>query len=284
MEHWNLDIISCWLIGAGCQIEKYLELSTSPPNCSKDSWKLLPLYWPSFRFLLVVDQKMYSKTVPCFMYWYSSWIRLKNPVLVTEGHQDNVIKTSWKIWTSWTWFHIGLKVYPPTLLCKLKLFLCFNPSFHYGLQKFLSRGTVKLGLQGRVKLGNSLFSCEIIMSGLMKPTEKFVPFYILAKNKKMFQRVVIAFPWDYPTNYMLWSPKDRVTEGQNSTFSKIFSLQFKLTHITRQKWMSYRSISTSIFYHFLPAQDWHLWHTLSHKILHLFSVQIHVVTVSHTRV
>ena len=78
-----------------------------------------------------------------------------------------------------------MKVYPPNLLCKLKLFLCFNPSFHYGLQKVLSRGRVRLGLQGRAKLGNSLFSCEIIMSGLMKPTEKFVPFYMLAKNKKM---------------------------------------------------------------------------------------------------
>ena len=110
MEHWNLDIISCWLIGAGYQIEKYLELSTSPPNCSKDSWKLLPLYWPSLRFLLVVDQKMYSKNTPCFMYWYSSWVRLKNSVLVTEGHQNNVIKISWNIWTAWTWFHIRLKV------------------------------------------------------------------------------------------------------------------------------------------------------------------------------
>ena len=73
------------------------------------------------------------------------------------------------------------------------------------------------------------------MSGLMKPTEKFVPFYMLAKNKKMFQRVVIAFPWDYPTNYILWSRKDRDMGGQNSTISKIFFLQFKLTHITRQK-------------------------------------------------
>ena len=124
---------------------------------------------------------------------------------------------------------------PSNPLMQVKTFSLFQSKFSLWLAKVLSWGRVKLGLQGRVKLGNSLFSCEIIMSGLMKPTEKFVPFYILAKNKKMFQRVVIAFPWDYPTNYMLWSPKDRVTEGQNSTFSKIFSLQFKLTHITRQK-------------------------------------------------
>ena len=58
---------------------------------------------------------------------------------------------------------------------------------------------------------------------------------MLAKNKKIFQRVVIAFAWDCPTNYILWSRKDRVTEGQNSAFSKIFSFHFKLIHITRQK-------------------------------------------------
>ena len=33
----------------------------------------------------------------------------------------------------------------------------------------------------------------------MKPSEKFVPIYMLLKNNKMFQRVVIVFPWDYQT-------------------------------------------------------------------------------------
>ena len=51
MEHWNLNIIGYWVIGAGCWIEKDLELIPSLPNCSKDSWKLLPLLisinWPS---------------------------------------------------------------------------------------------------------------------------------------------------------------------------------------------------------------------------------------------
>ena len=45
-------------------------------------------------------------------------------------------------------------------------------------------------------------------------------------------------------------------EGQNSMILKSFFFQFKLIPITRQKWMSYFSISTSIFYHFLPSQDW----------------------------
>ena len=51
MKHWNLDIIGYWVIGAGCWIEKDLELSASRPNYSKDSWKLLPLplsiNWPN---------------------------------------------------------------------------------------------------------------------------------------------------------------------------------------------------------------------------------------------
>ena len=43
MKHCNIDIIVYWVIGAGCLIKKDLELSPSPPNCSKNSWKLLPL-------------------------------------------------------------------------------------------------------------------------------------------------------------------------------------------------------------------------------------------------
>ena len=31
------------------------------------------------------------------------------------------------------------------------------------------------------------------MSGLMKPTEKIVPIYMLVKNKKMFQTAVLMF-------------------------------------------------------------------------------------------
>ena len=51
MRRCNLDIIGYWLIGAGCSIEENLELSPGSPNCSKDSWKLLPLFisinWPN---------------------------------------------------------------------------------------------------------------------------------------------------------------------------------------------------------------------------------------------
>ena len=44
MKHWNIDIIGYWVNGAGCSIEKDLEHNPSPPNCSKDSWKFLPLF------------------------------------------------------------------------------------------------------------------------------------------------------------------------------------------------------------------------------------------------
>ena len=33
---WKPDMIGYWVIGAGCLIEKCLELSHSPPNCSDD--------------------------------------------------------------------------------------------------------------------------------------------------------------------------------------------------------------------------------------------------------
>ena len=65
MKHWNLDIIGYWVIGAVCEIEKDLELSPSPPNCSKNSWNLLPLHisinWPSLLTLWVVVQKIYPE-------------------------------------------------------------------------------------------------------------------------------------------------------------------------------------------------------------------------------
>ena len=67
-------------------------------------------------------------------------------------------------------------------------------------------------------------SCEIILSGLMKPTEKFVPIFMLMKNKKMFQRAVLVFRQDYPIDHKLWSCQDRATEGQNPMiyFEKFF--------------------------------------------------------------
>ena len=36
MKYSNLDIIGYWVIGAGCGIEKGLELSSSPTNHLKD--------------------------------------------------------------------------------------------------------------------------------------------------------------------------------------------------------------------------------------------------------
>ena len=65
MKHWNFDIIGYWVIGAVCEIEKDLELSPSPPNCSNNSWNLLPLHisinWPSLLALWVVAQKIYPE-------------------------------------------------------------------------------------------------------------------------------------------------------------------------------------------------------------------------------
>ena len=68
MKHWNCDIIGYRVLGAGCLIEKNLELSPSPPDFSKDSWKLLPLlisiHWPSLVTSWVVVQKIYPKMHP----------------------------------------------------------------------------------------------------------------------------------------------------------------------------------------------------------------------------
>ena len=65
VKNWKLDISGYWVIITGCYIEKDQELSLSLPNCSKDSWKLLPLLisitWPSLVTQWVVVQKINSK-------------------------------------------------------------------------------------------------------------------------------------------------------------------------------------------------------------------------------
>ena len=77
MKHWNVDITGYWVIRTSCLIEKDLELSPSPPNCSKDSWKLLTLFisinWQSLVIYWVVAQKIYSKM---------------HPVSCTDAHHD----------------------------------------------------------------------------------------------------------------------------------------------------------------------------------------------------
>ena len=98
MKHWNLDIIGYWVNGAGCSIEKDLRLSPSPPNCSNDSWKLLPLFisinWPRLVTLWLVVQKMYSKM---------------QPVSCTDTHHEvtdlvnHRIVENTKTWISWEW-------------------------------------------------------------------------------------------------------------------------------------------------------------------------------------
>ena len=65
MKHWNLDVFGYWVIPTGCWIKKDLESSSSPPNCSKDYWKLwlllLSSNWPSLVTSWNVVQKIYSK-------------------------------------------------------------------------------------------------------------------------------------------------------------------------------------------------------------------------------
>ena len=61
-KHWNLEIIGYWIIGAVFYIEKDLEPIPSPPNCSKTSWKLLPLYHGS-----IIQTVITCKKIPCYM-------------------------------------------------------------------------------------------------------------------------------------------------------------------------------------------------------------------------
>ena len=102
--------------------------------------------------------------------------------------------------------------FPFSPLMQVKTFSLFQSKFLLWLVK----DSVTEGLQRRVKFGECcswLISCEIIMSGLMKPTKKFVPIYMLLKKEKMFQRAVLVFPQDYPTNHKLWCCHS--TQGQS---------------------------------------------------------------------
>ena len=96
MKHWNLDIFSYWVIGAACQTKKDLEFSPSPPNCSKDYWKLSLLLksinWPSLVTLWVVVQKIYSE-----IHLVSSAYTHHD---VTDLVNHGMIKNT-KTWRSW---------------------------------------------------------------------------------------------------------------------------------------------------------------------------------------
>ena len=98
MKHWNFEILGYFVIGAGCWIEKDLELSHSLPNCSKDSWKLLPLFrsinWPSLVIYRDAVWKIYSKMCPV------SFTNILHDVidLVNRG----MVKKT-RTWISWEW-------------------------------------------------------------------------------------------------------------------------------------------------------------------------------------
>ena len=63
LESWRNWLLSIW-----SRLLNWKELSPSPPNCSKDSWKELPLLisisWPSMVTFWVVVQTIYSKMHP----------------------------------------------------------------------------------------------------------------------------------------------------------------------------------------------------------------------------
>ena len=98
MKHGNCNIIGYRVIGAGCSIEKDLELSPSLPNCSKDSWKLLALFicinWLSLVTKWAMIQKIYSKmhTVSCTNTHHD----------VTDLVNHGMVKNT-KNWISWEW-------------------------------------------------------------------------------------------------------------------------------------------------------------------------------------
>ena len=77
-------------------MEKDLEPSPSPPNCSKGYWKLLPLLlsisWPSLVTSWVVLQKIYSK-----MYLASCSNTYHD---VTDSVNHGMVKNT-KHWISW---------------------------------------------------------------------------------------------------------------------------------------------------------------------------------------
>ena len=72
LKHWNLEIIGYWVFGAGSYIEKDLELSPCPPNCSKDFRKVFVLVYiyelAKFGDLISCGLKDIFKDAPCLMY------------------------------------------------------------------------------------------------------------------------------------------------------------------------------------------------------------------------
>ena len=96
MHHWNLNIIGPWVIWAGCYIGKNLEPSPTPPNCLKDSWKLLLLLisisWPGLVTWWVVVQKILSKMHP---------VSRTNTHHDVTGSLNNGMVKNMKTWISW---------------------------------------------------------------------------------------------------------------------------------------------------------------------------------------
>ena len=91
MKQWNLNIIGYWVIGSGYWIEKGLELSPSPPNCSKDSQNYCPgLYLP-------IDQVWWLNGL-WFKMYHVSCTNTHHDVtdLVNHGMVKNI-----KTWISW---------------------------------------------------------------------------------------------------------------------------------------------------------------------------------------
>ena len=93
MKHWNLDVISYWVIGPGCQIEKDLELSPVPQIVQKIPENYCRcLYLSTGQVWWVVVQKIYSK-----MYFISCTNTHHD---VTDLVNHWMVKNT-KTWISW---------------------------------------------------------------------------------------------------------------------------------------------------------------------------------------
>ena len=126
---------------------------------------------------------IYLGEINCFLFW--------NGVLHTTVNKGHAEKTRFGHGRTSDWCYrnflktmnyLNMVLYnnerfPLISLMQVKRFSLFQSKFSLWLAK-----------------DSWLISCEIIMSDLMKPTEKFVPIYMLVKNKKMFQRAVLVFP------------------------------------------------------------------------------------------
>ena len=78
MKHWNLDIICYWVIGAGCEIEKDLELSPQSSKLFKWFLKIIVLIYKfqlaKFANFMSCGSKDILKNTTCLLFITTSQI------------------------------------------------------------------------------------------------------------------------------------------------------------------------------------------------------------------